>query len=259
VGLTSDALREATKKWDIKACVLTANFSTPTGALIPLEEKQKIVALAAEKDITIIEDDIYGDLGFHSTVVPLKSFDTKDNVILCGSFSKSLSRDLRIGWIVAGKHYTKIVHMKLIYQLSTSQATQNGLTSFLAEGHYDRHLYQYRKTLLKQRDQLLNAIADNWKIPLKFTVPDGGLAIWIQLPMELDTLSLYESAIAEGIILTPGRLFSSADNFSNCLRLSFAHPTTGNRLKAIQRLGYLCKQALQKVLLKSNVNDNLGA
>lgn len=239
-GLTADALEEATKKWQVKVCILTANFATPSGALIPRDEKQAIVALAREKNITIIEDDIYGDLGFHGNVEPLKSYDTHDNVILCSSFSKSLSRDLRIGWIVANKHYKKIVHLKLIYQLSTSQAIQHGLTSFLAEGHFERHLYHYRKTLLKQRDQLIEAIADNWQTPIKFTVPDGGLAIWIELPTQVDTFLLYNKAISEGVVLTPGRLFSSNNKFSNYLRLSFAHPTTGHRLVALKRLAQLC-------------------
>ncbi len=247
IGLTADALEEATKKWDIKACVLTANFATPTGALIPTKEKRKIAELANQKDIIIIEDDIYGDLGFHSRVEPLKNYDTEGNFILCSSFSKSLSRDLRIGWIVAGKYLKKIVHMKLVYQLSTSQAVQSGLSSFLAEGHFERHLYQYRKVLLKQREQLTNGIADHWRIPTTFTLPDGGLAIWVQLPKEIDTFLLYEKAISEGIIITPGRLFSSVEKFSNCLRLSFAHPTTGHRLKALIRLGKLCENELNNL------------
>ncbi len=246
IGLTADALEEATKKWDIKACVLTANFATPTGALMPVKEKHKIAALANDKNIIIIEDDIYGDLGFHSKVEPLKNYDTHGNFILCSSFSKSLSRDLRIGWIVAGKHTKKIVHMKLVYQLSTSQAIQHGLSNFLAEGHFERHLQQYRKVLREQRDQLTNGIADHWRVATTFTVPDGGLAIWVQLPVEIDTFLLYECAIAEGIIITPGRLFSSVKNFSNCLRLSFAHPTTGHRLQALIRLGELCENVMKK-------------
>jgi len=246
IGLTADALEEATKKWAIKACILTANFATPTGALIPSKEKRKIATLANEKNIIIIEDDIYGDLGFHSKVEPLKNYDTQDNFILCSSFSKSLSRDLRIGWIVAGKHLKKIVHMKLVYQLSTSQAIQYGLSNFLAEGHFERHLHQYRKLLMMQREQLTNGIAEHWKIPTIFTVPDGGLAIWLQLPVEIDTFILYEHAIAEGIIITPGRLFSSVNKFSNCLRLSFAHPTTGHRLEALIRLGQLCGEMINK-------------
>ena len=120
----------------------------------------------------------------------------------------------------------------------------------MAEGHFERHLYQYRKTLVKQRDQLIEGIADNWQIPIKFTLPDGGLAIWIELPMEIDTFLLYDKAIAEGIVLTPGRLFSSAKKFSNYLRLSFAHPTTGHRLEAFNRLAQLCRDTLQSAISK---------
>lgn len=241
-GLTVQSLQKAAEEWEIKACILTPNFATPTGALMQNKEKRKLVALAAKNNITLIEDDIYGDLGFHTTVEPLKSYDTQGNVILCSSFSKALSRDLRIGWIITNKHYKKIVHLKLVNQLSTSQAIQNGLTSFMAEGSFDRHIYQYRKTLLKQRDQLINGIKDNWKIPTKFMVPDGGLTIWIELPPEVDTFVLYNQAISEGIIITPGKLFSTTNKFSNNLRLSFAHPTTGSRLQALVRLGELCKE-----------------
>nr|WP_252730499.1 PLP-dependent aminotransferase family protein [Colwellia sp. E2M01] len=243
-GITAETLRDATNKWQIKACVLTANFSTPTGALMTDNEKQKMVALAVEKNITLIEDDIYGDLGFHSNVKPLKSFDTQDKVILCSSFSKSLSRDLRIGWIVTKKHYKKVTHLKLVYQLSTSQAVQNGLTSFMADGSFERHLLQYRKILLAQRNQLINGIKNHWQVSTNFTTPEGGLSIWIELPKQINTLKLYNNALAEGIIITPGRLFTSTDNYSNFIRLSFAHSTTGHRLKALIKLGDLCKNIL---------------
>lgn len=244
-GITAESLRLATNKWQIKACILTANFATPTGALIPSNEKRSLVTLAKEKGITLIEDDIYGDLGFHDKVEPLKSYDQQNTVILCSSFSKSLSRDLRIGWIVT-KDLKPIQHLKLIHQLSTSQALQAGLSSFLAEGHFERHVYQYRKTLLNQREQLLSAIKAHWQFSTKFTVPAGGLAIWVELPNAIDSFSLYHQAIAENIVLTPGRLFSAVDQFSNFLRLSFAHPMTGHRLAALKRLGVLCQQALAK-------------
>jgi len=245
-GLPVDTLREAANDYDIKACILTANFSTPTGSIIPIGEKQKIVALATEKDFTIIEDDIYGDLGFHSNLKPLKSFDTEDTVIHCSSFSKSLSRDLRIGWFISKKHTKKVAQLKLIYQLSTSQSMQNGLTSYMMDGSFERHLYQYRKTLLIQRDQLADSIKAHWEVSTKFTLPDGGLSIWIELPQEINTIDLYNAAISEGVIITPGGLFTSTKRFSNFFRLSFAHPTTGHRLKAIIRLGEICKEMLIK-------------
>lgn len=245
IGVTAKAFQEATTQWNIKACVLTANFSTPTGAYIPINEQREIIALANEKNIVIIEDDIYGDLGFHSKVPPLKHFDTQGNHILCSSFSKSLSRDLRVGWIVANKNLKEITHLKLVNQLSTSQAVQNGLASYLAEGHFERHLFQYRKLLLNQREQLIKGIADHWTFAPTFTVPDGGLAMWVQLPKSINTFSLYHQALAEGIIITPGRLFSSVNKFTHCIRLSFAHPTTEHRLKALIRLGELCSSAIK--------------
>ncbi|WP_111980251.1 PLP-dependent aminotransferase family protein [Algibacillus agarilyticus] len=245
-GLSVASFNKAIETWHVNVCILTVNFATPTGALMPSRDKQEIVALAHKHNITLIEDDIYGDLGFHSTVEPLKTYDTHDNVILCSSFSKSLSRDLRIGWIISKRHYKKIAHLKLIYQLSTSQATQKGLTSFMAEGHFERHLHQFRKTLLIQQKQLIDAIQTYWHFAVRYTVPDGGLSIWIELPECINTLLLYNRAITDNIVITPGGLFTAEDKFSNFIRLSFAHPTTGKRLKALIKLGVLCENIITK-------------
>lgn len=249
-GVNAQSLEDAAAIWPIKACILTPSFATPSGAQIPDHQKQSIVEVAQRHQITLIEDDIYGDLGFHNIVKPLKAFDHEGQVILCGSLSKSLSRDLRLGWIIAKQQKQKLVHIKLINQLATSQSIQQGVSSFIAEGHFERHLAQYRKTLLKQRDQLIEALDKYWlrtlKLPIKFTVPDGGLAIWIELPKTVNTLALYHQAIKQNIVLTPGQLFTSTTSFSHQLRLSFAHPTTGHRLEALKTLGELCKAAWRK-------------
>lgn len=134
IGINSKELKDILKKWEIKACIVTPNFSTPTGSSLPAEEKKQLVALTQEYNFTLIEDDIYGDLAFHLTSEPLKSFDKKGNVILCSSFSKALSRDLRIGWIIGGKKHSELVQLKLVNYLATNQAIQQGLASFMAEG-----------------------------------------------------------------------------------------------------------------------------
>lgn len=245
-GVNSKDLAAAIEKWQIKACVLTPNFATPTGASIPSANKRAIVELANKHDFVLIEDDIYGDLGFHGVAEPLKVYDKNDNVILCSSFSKSLSRDLRIGWISSSKYFEKIVHLKLVFQLSTSQALQQGLSTFLAEGHYDRHLYQYRKTLLKNKEQLADEIAKHFRFPTKFILPEGGLAIWLALPEKVDTFDLYYKALAQDVVITPGRLFSSEEKYSNCIRLSFVHSINKKRSVALQRLAKLCRKAMNK-------------
>ena len=238
-GIDIDVLKEAAKKWEIKACVVTPAFATPTGASIPELNKQQIIELANQYDMTVIEDDIYGDLCFGERPQPLKSFDTEGRVILCSSLSKSLSRDLRVGWVAGGQWHKDILRLKLLTQLASNQSTQQGLTSFLAEGYYRRHLYQYRQMLRRQRDQLVQSLRVEWPGVIRFSIPDGGLSLWIELDKCINTTAIYQEAIKQDIVLTPGALFATDKRFKNYLRLSFAHPTEGKRLNAIQTLGKL--------------------
>jgi DNA-binding transcriptional MocR family regulator len=236
-GIKSSDLQNILDKWKVKACVFTPNFSTPTGVCISLEEKKSLITLANIHNFTIIEDDIYGDLGFHFTPEPLKCFDTSGKVILCSSISKSLSRDLRIGWIVGGEKHSQIIHQKLVNSLATNKTIQQGLASFMAEGFYRRHLIQYRQTLVEQRNLLINGINEHWHFPFYFTIPDGGLSIWIELEPHIDTTAIYKKALKLDIIMTPGMLFSSNKTFLNCLRLSFVHKVSGQRLEALKKIG----------------------
>ena len=243
-GLNAEQLQQAAEKWDIKACVVTPNFATPTGACMPDPEKEKLVRVAEQYKITLIEDDIYSDLGFHHNPRPLISFDSKAPVILCGSFSKSLSRDLRLGWIASNQDLSAIVQLKLVNALAISQSLQQGMAQYLAEGNYLRHIAQFKQTLIKQREMLINAINQHWQFEHLYTVPDGGLAIWLQLPKGCSTLDLYVKALAEDIIVTPGRLFTNSNRFDNYLRLSFAQPIEGHRETAMIRLGELIAEQM---------------
>ena len=242
-GMTAEQLEQASRKWNAKVCVLTPNFSTPTGACIPRHEKKAIADLAQTNKLTIIEDDIYGDLGFHFRPEPIKAFDKSGQVILCSSFSKSLSRDVRTGWVSGGKRHDKIIQLKLINQLASSRSIQEGLASFLKQGHYRRHLQQYRVELLAQREQLLKLIGEFFPANLRYTVPDGGLCLWIELNSKVNSLKLYNSALSKGIVITPGPLFSSKSAFNNYLRLSFAHSFKGERQKALKTLGRMLRES----------------
>ncbi len=239
LGLRSDDVKKLLKKWKIKACVVTPNYSTPTGACMPLADKKSLYQLSVDYDFTLIEDDIYGDLGFHFTPEPIKSFDKTGNVILCSSVSKSLSRDLRVGWIMGGKFHDSITHNKLIHQLSGSQSTQEGVATYMAEGEYRRHLLHYRSALKAQRDQLIETINAHWHFSFNYTVPDGGLSLWIELDPRINAVELYNRALAHNITLTPGRLFSSSNNYSNFIRLSFVHAIDTQRLQAIKKVNEL--------------------
>jgi len=234
-GMDVRALEESLQVWDIKACVVSPSFATPTGAVMPSEDRRRLLELAERHDLAIIEDDIYGESGWFITPDSLKAIDECDRVIHCSSFSKVLSRDLRLGWVSGGRWHRNILQLKLTTQLASSRFLQQGVAHFLAEGGYASYLRRYRQRLRLQRDHLLDLLG-NWPVPLKATAPQGGLALWVELPPEVDTLSLYAKTLKEGIVITPGSLFSVSGKFSNCLRISFAHPWNEARTDALQRL-----------------------
>lgn len=237
-GMDMQALEETLQIWDVKACVISPSFATPTGAVIPIDDRRYLLELADRHDLAIIEDDIYGESGWLDVPDTLKAIDESDRVIHCSSFSKVLSRDLRLGWVAGGRWHRKILQLKLTSQLASSRFLQKGVAEFMTEGGYTSFLRRYRQSLRLQRDYLLDLLGA-WPMPLRATAPHGGLALWVELPSEVDTLSLYARTLKEGIVITPGSLFSVSGKFSNCLRISFAHPWNDARVTALKRLSEL--------------------
>ena len=236
-GMELSQLALALQKFRIEACVVTPNFSTPTGALMPDDNKRTLIKLANEHSLTLIEDDIYGELSFGQEVKSLAGFDTQDRVILCSSFSKTLSRDLRVGWVISRRWHEALVRLKLSTQLASSKSSQQAIADFIRGGYYRRHLLQFKRSLIVQRNQLLAALEEYWPNSLAYHIPQGGLALWLELPEQVDTNELYVKFLQQGIILTPGSLFSSQDRFRHCLRVSFNQPVVGERLAALKKLG----------------------
>ena len=238
-GMNVDALADVAERWSIKALVITPSYATPTGACISPDNCLRIIEIANQKDIVVIEDDIYGELGFQRQLSPIKSLDSQNRVILCGSFSKCLSRDLRVGWIVGGRWQAKITQLKLVTLLASNQSTQQGLASYLGEGYFRRHLITLRQTLQFQRDQLVETLDCFWPKSIRYHIPEGGLALWVQLPEKNDTAQWYGRLLKQGITLTPGILFSAHNQYKNYLRLSFNRPVVGARQQAIRKLAGL--------------------
>ncbi|MBV1910054.1 MAG: PLP-dependent aminotransferase family protein [Kangiellaceae bacterium] len=238
-GIYVDSLEEICQRWKISAVILTPAFATPSGACVSKNKRQSIIDIANQYYFAIIEDDIYGELGFTDRPSPLKCLDTQDRVILCSSFSKSLSKELRTGWIAAGRWHDKVINLKLVSQLAGNQSVQQGLASFLAEGHYRRHLISLQLKLRQNRDQLVSAINQQWQEKVRYHLPNGGLSLWLELNKQINTLELYQRAKQLNIFITPGALFTTTKKFDHFLRLSFIHPLVSERKQAFDRLGKL--------------------
>ncbi len=237
-GLSPDAFELALQHWDIKVLVVSPCYSTPTGASMPESNKKRILLLAQSRNIPIIEDDIYAELSFNEQRPrTLQSYDDQGLVLLCSSVSKSLSRDLRIGWIVPGRYRERIKQLKLVTSLASCRAQQQGLVDFLQEGSFDRHLRVRRQKLRQQYQQLLEMLSQCLPSMKTCSRPQGGLALWVELPDSVDSLDLYGQCLEKGIILTPGRLFTAQERYRNALRISFAFPWTEKRRAALALLG----------------------
>lgn len=231
-GMDIDALESVLQRWKITACILSPAFATPSGALMPLESKKQVLELAEQYDLAIIEDDINADTAFGAVPDPLKALDTENRVILCSSFSKSLSRDLRLGWVSGARWHAQILRLKLITQLASSRYLQQGVTDYMQDGSFSVHLRRQRKELRENRNRLIDMLRD-WPCALQVSSPEGGLAVWVEIPGKTDTLKTYSDALEKGVVITPGPLFSVSGQFRNCLRISFAHRWDAQRVQAL--------------------------
>ena len=239
-GISIGALTKALQKWSIRACVVTPAFNTPTGALMPEQSRQKLLALAQQHDFTLIEDDIYGDLAFNQRPSPIKQLDQDDRVILCGSFSKSLSRELRLGWLIAADQ-RQVKRQKMVNLLALPKYVQQGVADFINDGEYDKHLRREKLLLQTQKTQLLSLLDQHWQKlgSIRISQPHGGLTVWVELADTFDVAACYLSAREQGVLITPGSLFTAQTRYSNCLRLSYAHPWDEAREQALILLAEL--------------------
>ena len=123
--------------------------------------------------------------------------------------------------------------------LALSRFTQQGLVDFLDDGSYEKHLRKYKYLLKEQRDQLIDLLFLYWRElgEIRVSQPQGGLALWVELEEHYKVDNCYLDARREGIVITPGNLFTAQDQYRNCLRISFAHHWNASRKNAIKRLG----------------------
>jgi DNA-binding transcriptional MocR family regulator len=238
LGLSVEALDLASRNGGIAACLLVPNASNPLGSVMPDARKRQLAALTAARGIALIEDDIYGDLhfGVHRPW-PIKAFDTTGNVMLCSSFSKSLTPALRIGFVAAGRHRSAIALQKTITSGGTNPITQHVLAEYLESSAFERHLRRLRRSYERQVDSMQAAVSRYFPAATRISQPQGGFVLWVELPEEFDTTKLYERAIGEHLAYVPGELFSASGMYRNCLRLNCGNPHTPAIEDAVRRLG----------------------
>lgn len=224
LGLSIDALQLAIEQWPVKACVLVSNFSNPLGCSLSDHSKQRLVKTLSQAEIPLIENDVYGDLSFDDhRPLAAKHFDKTGWVMYCSSFSKSLAPGLRVGWLAPGRWYEKILYKKFAASLAAPTIPQHALANYLVQGRYDKHLRRIRRLYATNIRLATEHILNTFPAGTAVSLPKGGFVIWVELP-SVDTRSLYQQGLKQGVSFAPGDVFSVQEKYNNCLRLNCALP-----------------------------------
>jgi DNA-binding transcriptional MocR family regulator len=184
------------------------SFQNPTGVTMSDTTKEALVTLLAAHDVPLIEDDVYAELYFGASPVrPAKAFDRKGLVLHCSSFSKSLAPGYRVGWVAAGRVTQQIARAKSMTNISTSVPAQLAIADCLQTRCYDRHLHQLRQKLAGQQDNMLEAIERFFPPRTWVARPKGGYFLWLELPVQVDSVRLFELSLKQGISVVLGPIF----------------------------------------------------
>ncbi|WP_338511450.1 PLP-dependent aminotransferase family protein [Erwinia aphidicola] len=248
-GISLEALELAFEQWPIKAVVVVPNCNNPLGFVMPTARKQALLSLAQRFDIAIIEDDVYGELAFdYPRPMTIKSLDTDGRVLLCSSFSKTLAPGLRVGWVVPGRYFDRVLHMKYISTGSTATQTQMAVAAFIRQGHYQPHLRRMRSFYQRNLETFTRRVRHHFPCGICVTRPQGGFLIWVELPEPFDAWQLNQDLRASGVQVAIGSLFSASGKYRNCLRLSYARAFSEQIEKALEILGAAVERAMLSCL-----------
>ena len=216
------------------------SFQNPAGVTLSLERRQRLVELARQRELLVVEDNPYGLLRFSGDPLPpLYQLDGGDFVIYVGTFSKILSPGIRLGWAVAPPPVMeKIVLGKQAADLCTSTLTQHFVREYFAEGRWREYVDSLVDIYRGRRDAMVGALRDHFPAQATWTEPEGGLFIWATLPAYIDTGDLLAKALRENVAFVPGQAaYVEEGRGRSSMRLNFSGVGEDEIREGIRRIG----------------------
>ncbi|GAA0709258.1 PLP-dependent aminotransferase family protein [Dokdonella soli] len=245
-GIDATRFAELLDRHVVRAAVLIPNFNNPMGSLTGDGDKRAIVAACAAHGVVLIEDDLYGELAYSGErPSPLRRFDEHGCVLTCGSFSKSLSPGLRVGWVLGANRTSDLLRAKCFSTVATATLPQLAVADYLSRHDFERALRRLRRALADNVQRCRDAIARHWPEDTRVSEPGGGLALWVELPQPIEGQALFDAALTHGIGTLPGHLFSSRGDYRHHLRLSCGLPWSTRIESALRELGALAGRQLR--------------
>lgn len=243
-GLVIEAVEEALKGERPAFLYTIPTFQNPSGSCLSAPRRAALLELAARYSLPIVEDDIYGVMGFECAPPrALKADDRTGQVIYLSSFSKSLMPGLRMGYVVASPALVKgLVRLRQAQDVCSPPLTQRALAHFIEQGWWHSHVRRMLPRYRERRDALLRAMERHFPMGVTWTRPRGGFTSWVTLPQGVPVMELYLSAIGRGVAFAPGQVFNAGGESTPHLRLCFGAEPPERIGEAVATLGALIRE-----------------
>ena len=245
-GMRVDVLENALKHSNPKLIYIVSEFGNPKGTTLTGTRRQKLIELSARYRIPILEDNPYSELRYAGErAQPLAALDESELVVHVSTFSKTLSPGMRLGWLVASNEiFQAVVVAKQAADLHTNTLEQRVAARLLESFDYEGHVANLCKVYGERCSQMLSALECHFPSEIKWTRPEGGLFVWVELPEHLRADDLFADAIAERVAFVPGTSFFACKSRSNFMRLNFSNQKPDMIEDGIQRLANVIKRRL---------------
>jgi 2-aminoadipate transaminase len=246
-GMRMDAL--ASKLAELKARGVRPKYiytiptvQNPTGTIMPQARRAELLKLSQDYGVPVFEDDCYADLIWDGKRPPaIYAMAKNGGVIHIGSFSKSIAPALRVGFIVAP--WEMMSRMLALKTDAGSGALEQMVLAEYCAPHFATHVPKLTRGLRKKLDTLMEALNEQFGTAAEFEDPKGGIFLWVKLPDNVDTLKLYQAALAAGVAINPGPEWSTHKAWSGSrLRLCFASPSEQQIREGVAVLADVCRK-----------------
>jgi len=257
-GMRMDALASALS--DLKARGVRPKYiytiptvQNPTGTIMPETRRAELLRLSQSYGVPIFEDDCYADLIWDGKRPPaIYAMSQNGGVIHIGSFSKSIAPALRVGFIVAP--WDLMSRMLALKTDAGSGALEQMVLAEYCAPHFSTHVPKLTRGLRAKLDTLMEALNEQFGTSAEFEDPKGGIFLWVKLPDSVDTLKLYQAALAAGVAINPGPEWSTDKAYAGSrLRLCFASPSHDEIREGVAVLAEVCRREFGVPLRSANV------
>ncbi len=234
---------------NIKLIYVIPDFQNPTGKTWSRERRRKLAELSSRFGVMVIEDNPYGELRFDGMSLPaIKSFDNCGNILCTGSFSKIFCPGFRIGWIAGDKDIIrKYVLVKQGTDLQCNTIAQMTIHEYLKRYNIDNHIKKIVEVYKQRRDVAIRCIERYFPENIKFSHPQGGLFIWVELPENISAREILEKCLERKIAFVPGGSFFPVKHKENTFRINYSNMPQDKIGKGIQIIGEVLKEHLETV------------